>query len=111
MAGRLPGGFGVLQSTFNCDGRPFGYYADLDHGCRAFHVCSPVFTEEGELEEMAHFTFMCGQRAVFSQDSLTCAHPTEALPCSEATAHYDESNAEFGIIPEEHPGIHEQALQ
>lgn len=47
MAGRLPGGFGFLPSTFNCDDRPFGYYADVDHGCRAFHVCFPVFTEEG----------------------------------------------------------------
>ncbi|XP_050719473.1 U-scoloptoxin(01)-Er1a-like [Eriocheir sinensis] len=101
MAGRLPGGFGQLSSDFSCNDRPFGYYADVGHGCRAFHVCMPVYDEDGVLGEVAHFSFMCGQSAVFSQDSLTCAHPTEALPCEAAAAHYDQSNAEFGIIPEE----------
>ena len=52
MAGRLSGGFGVLPSSFNCNDRPFGYYADIDHECRAFHVCFPVFTEEGEVRPL-----------------------------------------------------------
>ncbi|MPC41248.1 hypothetical protein E2C01_034836 [Portunus trituberculatus] len=108
MAGRLPGGFGVLSSPFDCNDRAFGYYADMDNGCRAFHVCLPVYSEEGQLEEVAHFTFMCGQNAVFSQDSLTCAHPSESLPCSEAAAHYEVSNANFGIIPEENQEFSEQ---
>lgn len=47
MAGRLPGGFGQLPSDFSCNDRPFGYYADVDHGCRAFHVCMPVYDEDG----------------------------------------------------------------
>lgn len=47
MAGRLPGGFGRLSTNFKCDERPYGYYADVDHGCRAFHVCMPVYTEDG----------------------------------------------------------------
>ncbi|KAG0714824.1 hypothetical protein GWK47_013371 [Chionoecetes opilio] len=110
MAGRLPGD-SVSSSPPSTVMVALRLLRRFGSRLPRLHVCSPVFTEEGELEEMAHFTFMCGQRAVFSQDSLTCAHPTEALPCSEATAHYDESNAEFGIIPEEHPGIHEQALQ
>lgn len=65
----------------------------------ATHAHSPPLCPQ--LDEVAHFSFMCGQSAVFSQDSLTCAHPTEALPCEAAAAHYDQSNAEFGIIPEE----------
>lgn len=47
MAGRLPGGFGQLPSDFSCNDRPFGYYADVDHGCRPFHVCMPVYNEDG----------------------------------------------------------------
>ncbi|KAK4319880.1 hypothetical protein Pmani_009225 [Petrolisthes manimaculis] len=101
MAGRLPGGFGVLPTTFSCNDRPFGYYADVENDCKAFHVCQPVFEEDGTLYEVAHFSFMCGQRAVFSQDSLTCSHTSGALPCSQAESYYQASNAEFGIIPEE----------
>ncbi|KAK3886867.1 hypothetical protein Pcinc_008980 [Petrolisthes cinctipes] len=81
MAGRLPGGYGVLSTTFSCNDRPFGYYADVENDCKAFHVCQPVFEEDGTLYEVAHFSFMCGQQAVFSQDSLTCSHPSGALPC------------------------------
>ena len=28
-----------LKSTFTCDDRPYGYYADVDN---VFHVCQPV---------------------------------------------------------------------
>ena len=49
MAGRLPGGFGVLSSPFDCNDRAFGYYADMDNECRAFHVCLPVYSEEGQV--------------------------------------------------------------
>ncbi|KAK8746220.1 hypothetical protein OTU49_017306 [Cherax quadricarinatus] len=101
MAGKLPGGSGALQSSFNCEQRPFGYYADVEHSCRAFHVCYPVTEEDGLLTETAHFTFICGQDAVFSQDSLTCAHPTEAFPCTDSASIYEISNKNFGVVPEE----------
>ncbi|XP_045598474.1 U-scoloptoxin(01)-Er1a isoform X2 [Procambarus clarkii] len=101
MAGMLPGGSGALQSSFSCADRPFGYYADVEHACKAFHVCYPVMEEGGTLMETAHFTFICGQDAVFSQDSLTCAHPTEAFPCTDSTAIFEVSNEKFGVIPEE----------
>ncbi|XP_042242992.1 U-scoloptoxin(01)-Cw1a-like [Homarus americanus] len=101
MAGMLPGGSGALQSGFSCIDRPFGYYADVENHCKAFHVCYPVTEEDGTLTETAHFSFICGQDAIFSQDSLTCAHPTEAFPCGDAISIFEISNANFGIIPEE----------
>ncbi|XP_071517645.1 U-scoloptoxin(01)-Cw1a-like [Panulirus ornatus] len=101
MAGVLPGGYGALSSSFSCENRPFGYYADMENDCKAFHICYPVTEDDGTLTEVAHFTFMCGQNAVFSQDSFTCVHPTESFPCNEAASIYDISNANFGIIPEE----------
>jgi hypothetical protein len=48
---------------------------------------------------MAHFTFVCPNQTVFSQDTLTCSHPDDAYPCNQATTLYDLVNAEFGRIP------------
>ncbi|MPC81528.1 hypothetical protein E2C01_076149 [Portunus trituberculatus] len=52
------------------------------------------------LLEEAHFSFMCGNQTVFSQDTLTCTAPEEAYPCNQAESLYDLSNADFGRIPE-----------
>ena len=87
--------------NFDCVGRPYGYYADVPTDCRVFHVCLPITDEVGELVETHHFSFFCGNQTVFSQESLTCAHPQEAFPCAEAESLYDSSNADFGKIPEE----------
>jgi len=87
---------------FSCEGRPYGYYADVPSECRVFHVCVPLADEEtGETTETVHYSFFCGNQTVFSQDSLTCAHPESAYPCAEAEGYYDIVNAEFGKIPEE----------
>lgn len=37
---------------------------------------------------MAHYTFACGNQTVFSQYSMTCAHPSEAIPCSSSPDFY-----------------------
>ncbi|XP_063599505.1 uncharacterized protein LOC134775825 [Penaeus indicus] len=104
MAYQLPDGFldilgGDPQQAFSCDNRAYGYYADVANGCRIFHVCEPIADELGELVETAHYSFVCGNQTVFSQESLTCAHPEEAFPCDQAETLYDLSNADFGKIP------------
>lgn len=87
--------------SFSCDGRPYGYYADVASECRVFHVCVPVVDPETEeVGETVQYSFFCGNQTVFSQDSLTCAHPESAYPCAEAEGYYDIVNAEFGKIPE-----------
>ena len=107
MAYQLPDGAEFLlrarslQETFSCEGRPYGYYADTDNNCEVFHVCLPVEDDLGEIIENAHFSFICGNQTVFSQDSLACANEADAFPCEEAASLYDASNAEFGVIPEE----------
>ena len=90
-----------LQTTFSCDGRSYGYYADQDNNCEVFHVCLPITDDVGNALETAHFSFVCGNATVFSQESLTCATPEEAFPCEEAATLYDIVNSEFGRIPEE----------
>ncbi|XP_066954994.1 U-scoloptoxin(01)-Cw1a-like [Macrobrachium rosenbergii] len=106
MAYELPDGAetllpGSLQTTFSCDSRPYGYYADVDNGCQVFHVCVPIVNEEGDTTLTAHFSFVCGNQTIFNQETLTCAHPDASLPCSEAPSLYESSNADFGKIPED----------
>jgi len=84
-----------LDTSFSCEGRPYGYYADVPNSCQVFHVCLPL-PEEGGLVRVAHFSFVCGNRTVFSQFSLTCSHPEDAFPCDQAESLYDAVNAEFG---------------
>ncbi|XP_068242615.1 U-scoloptoxin(01)-Er1a-like [Palaemon carinicauda] len=92
---------GEPNQVFDCAGRSYGYYADVANDCRIFHVCLPVSDEEGQVLDMAQFSFFCGNQTVFSQESLTCAHPEEALPCAEAESLFDISNADFGKIPDD----------
>lgn len=92
---------GEPNQAFDCAGRAYGYYADVANDCKIFHICLPIPDEIGEVAEIAQFSFFCGNQTVFSQDSLTCAHPQEALPCSEAENMFDISNGDFGRIPDE----------
>lgn len=38
---------GSFKSSFSCGDR-FGYFADVDLGCRVFHVCNPTHGPNGE---------------------------------------------------------------
>ncbi|XP_071552698.1 U-scoloptoxin(01)-Cw1a-like [Panulirus ornatus] len=87
--------------NFDCGGRAYGYYADVPTNCQVFHVCLPIADDLGEIIETAQFSFVCGNQTVFSQESLSCAHPEESFPCDQAETLYDISNADFGRIPEE----------
>ncbi|MPC36042.1 U-scoloptoxin(01)-Er1a-like [Portunus trituberculatus] len=84
--------------NFECTGRSYGYYADVATDCRIFHVCLPITDEEGAVAETAHFSFVCGNQTVFSQESLTCVQDTEGVPCAEAESLFEVSNAQFGIV-------------
>ncbi|KAK8396111.1 hypothetical protein O3P69_005310 [Scylla paramamosain] len=92
---------GTPSETFSCEGRPYGYYADVDNDCRVFHVCLPIVGEEGEASTVAHFSFFCPNQTMFSQESLTCSNSQEAFPCQDAASIYELVNAEFGRIPDQ----------
>ncbi|XP_045612405.2 U-scoloptoxin(01)-Er1a [Procambarus clarkii] len=103
----LPDGYievlgGEPNKVFDCANRAYGYYADVASGCRIFHVCDPVYDEEGlTVVRVDQFSFLCGNLTIFSQEYLTCTLPEEAFPCDQAATIYESSNAEFGKIPEE----------
>ncbi|XP_068242201.1 uncharacterized protein [Palaemon carinicauda] len=96
---------GEPNQVFDCAGRPYGYYADVANGCQVFHICLPIPNEAGEVVDMAQYSFFCGNQTVFSQESLTCAHPQEAFPCEESETLYDLSNADFGKIPDSNANV------
>lgn len=89
-----------LQTSFTCDGRSYGYYADVDNNCEVYHVCLPLEDDEGAVYQTAHFSFICGNQTVFNQETLTCASRDLSFPCAEAPSLYDIVNAEFGRVPE-----------
>ncbi|RWS31619.1 cuticular protein-like protein [Leptotrombidium deliense] len=85
---------GDVKRTFTCEGLKYGYYADIDNGCRVFHVCNPVTLADGNTE-MQQFSFMCGNQTVFNQFSMTCADEKEAIPC-EMSRDFFYLNDRFG---------------
>ncbi|XP_023232252.1 U-scoloptoxin(01)-Cw1a-like [Centruroides vittatus] len=68
----------TLQNTFSCEGKDGGYYADQGMDCQIFHVCHPT---EKKTEQ---YSFICGNLTVFNQQTMTCSHPDDAVPCNKA---------------------------
>ncbi|XP_050686362.1 U-scoloptoxin(01)-Cw1a-like [Eriocheir sinensis] len=102
---------GAPSETFSCEGRGYGYYADMDNACKVFHVCLPIANDEGEAAAMHHFSFFCGNGTVFSQESLTCASETDAFPCQDSASIYDLVNSEFGRIPDQSIDLRSSAAE
>ncbi|XP_053655585.1 U-scoloptoxin(01)-Cw1a-like [Cherax quadricarinatus] len=92
---------GQVSQTFTCQGRPYGYYADVDNACQVFHVCLPIQDDLGQVVQTAHFSFVCGNQTVFDQETLTCNHPAYAFPCDQAQSIYDSRNSLFGRVDEQ----------
>merc|ERR1712002_878639 len=85
---------------FNCDQQDagYGYYADVNNLCKIFHVCVPIYDNEGSLDRMDKYSFVCGEGTVFDQATLTCNYPQDAIPCEESPSLY--GTVEFGKIPD-----------
>lgn len=99
----LPGGSDDILSapydeSFSCEGRDYGYYADVANNCEIFHICLPVEDNEGNVIEFAKWSFVCGNGTVFDQQNLICNHREYAFPCEESESLYGIT--EFGVIPE-----------
>ena len=77
-----------LQANFKCEGKAYGYYADVDNNCQVFHICLPIENDAGEVIETAHWSFICGNGTIFDQATLTCNHEADAFPCEKAATLY-----------------------
>jgi hypothetical protein len=45
--------------TFSCENRPYGYYADPQTNCQAFHIC----LGGGDIK----WSFLCPNQTIFNQ--------------------------------------------
>ncbi|XP_069156370.1 uncharacterized protein [Procambarus clarkii] len=105
LLSRLPDNATLIRTnivdTFSCSGRVYGYYADQDNDCQIFHVCLPLqqlYPANFTKETTFIFSFICPQYTIFSQDSLTCAWESEALPCEAAATLYGINDSFFKKI-------------
>ena len=82
--------FPPYVDTFDCTGRDYGYYADMDNNCEVFHVCLPERGEEGEIVSSRKFSFVCPNQTAFDQEYLACNHKEDAFPCEESASLYGQ---------------------
>ena len=55
-----------IVDEFTCEGKRYGYYADVANDCQIFHICYPVQYPDGQ-EEMFKWSFICPNQTVFDQ--------------------------------------------
>uniref|UniRef100_T1IK90 Chitin-binding type-2 domain-containing protein n=1 Tax=Strigamia maritima TaxID=126957 RepID=T1IK90_STRMM len=75
---------GSVKTSFNCEGRNCGYYADVDNNCQIFHICFPAEHASG-LRENYHYSFLCPNQTIFDQSQLICDTETFENPCGQTS--------------------------
>ncbi|KAJ8978827.1 hypothetical protein NQ317_018918 [Molorchus minor] len=83
-----------ISDSFHCDGRDYGYYADVENDCQVFHVCLPVTYSDGR-NQTFRWSFICPEETVFNQEMFTCTRADEAIDCADSPRFYD-LNRNFG---------------
>ncbi|KAJ8923963.1 hypothetical protein NQ315_006739, partial [Exocentrus adspersus] len=83
-----------ISDSFHCEGRDYGYYADVENDCQLFHVCLPVTYSDGR-NHTFRWSFICPDETVFNQEMFTCTRADESMDCAESPRFY-ELNRNFG---------------
>lgn len=78
---------GPYQQTFTCEGRDYGYYADLANDCKLYHICVPPNQQ---------YTFFCNNGTIFDQKVFTCVREEDSVPCGAQEKYY-ALNQNFGV--------------
>lgn len=90
-------------STFSCEKRVTGYYADVKLGCRVYHFCA---TEELGEVSYQRVSYMCLEGSIFDQKELNCVRERDLnIPCDKAESYYDSSNKQFDSHEEAQPSM------
>ena len=53
----------------------YGYYTDVNNACKIFNICNPVYLNDGSLDHVDKYSFVCGEGTLFDQQTLTCNFP------------------------------------
>ena len=84
-----------IDTSFDCTGRTYGYYADVKNQCKVYHVCSPK-TDEYGVKFYEHYSFVCAEGLLFDQQKLTCLPAKElSTPCPESENFFTKTAAIF----------------
>ncbi|BES97600.1 Cuticular protein [Nesidiocoris tenuis] len=100
-----------IDTTFTCDTRNYGYYADPENDCQIFHVCLPIVFG-GQRSETFMWSFICPQETIFNQERFTCTRLEDSIPCQESAMFYS-LNDKFGQAEteEEQPTVVESPME
>ncbi|EFN77549.1 hypothetical protein EAI_11563 [Harpegnathos saltator] len=77
--------FKGVTFSFSCDGRPSGFYADIDFSCTVFHVCTP----QGE-----RIPILCPHKTLFDQRIGMCTDDDD-VPCDQSEKWYYLDNSNY----------------
>ncbi|KAG8222918.1 hypothetical protein J437_LFUL000212 [Ladona fulva] len=83
-----------ISNNFECGGRGYGFYADVENECQVFHVCLPVHLQD-DTEMTLKWSFICPGETIFNQETFTCTRSEDASPCVDAPQFY-RLNDNFG---------------
>ncbi|XP_045112967.1 uncharacterized protein LOC123505565 [Portunus trituberculatus] len=78
----------VQETSFSCQDRPYGYYADVEAECQVFHICN----------NNAKWSFRCPNQTLFNQQYLVCDYQAN-VDCGVAASLYT-INDNFGKVEE-----------
>ncbi|KAL1116203.1 hypothetical protein AAG570_005698 [Ranatra chinensis] len=68
----------IPVTSFTCEGRPVGYYADVEAKCQVYHMCG---------DGGRQFSYLCPDTTLFQQRMLVCAHWYQ-VNCSRSHEYY-----------------------
>lgn len=91
-------------STFTCDGKVTGYYADVKLNCRVYHFCTQLDGLDGPSYQ--RMSYMCLENSYFDQKDLNCVRQADLkVTCDKAEAEYERSNKQFDSKEESPPSM------
>ncbi|KAF2347553.1 Chitin binding domain [Trinorchestia longiramus] len=71
----------VPDTSFNCANHMAGYYADMETGCQAYHMCDTLGKQ---------YSYLCPNMTVFNQRFMVCDH-WHYVNCSNSDQYYDRN--------------------
>ena len=84
-----------IDTSFDCTGKTYGYYADVKNQCKVYHVCSPK-TDEFGVRFYEHYSFVCAEGLQFDQQKLTCVPSRESsISCLDSEKFFVRTAAKF----------------
>lgn len=81
------------ETSFTCDDKVPGYYADVEGQCQPFHVCNEMLGGE-----MMKISFLCPNGTIFNQEGFACQWWNQ-VDCAASEQFYNK-NEEIGKVPE-----------